>query len=98
LEVTKGYSKHYKEINSCPPPKHCLNKIKLLFNQHLEHRCAKYNLTKEKEEQWEPSNVNSDNNKPSNTDNKSEVHDLDEFNIYTTSKGKDEDEDDGEEY
>jgi hypothetical protein len=50
-EVTKGYSKHYKEINSCRPPKHCLNKIKLLFDQLIESRCAKYNLTKEEEEQ-----------------------------------------------
>ncbi len=98
MEVTKGYSKHYKEINSCPPPEHCLNKIKLLFDHCIEHRCAEYNLTKEEEEQWEPSNINNDNNKPSNTNNKTKQHDSNEFNIYTTSKGEDEDEDDGEEY
>jgi hypothetical protein len=97
LEVTKGYSKHYKEINSCPPPEHCLNKIKLLFDQRLECRCAKYNLTKEEEEQWEPSDINSDYNKVSNTNNESKEHDSDEFNIYTTSKGKDENKDDGKE-
>jgi hypothetical protein len=62
-EVTKGYSKHYEEIISCPPPKHCLNQIKLLFDQRIERKCAKYNLTKEEEEQWEPSNINSDNDK-----------------------------------
>jgi hypothetical protein len=33
-----------------------------------------------------------------NTNNKSEEHDSDEFNIYTMSEGKDEDKDDGEEY
>ncbi len=98
LEVTKGYSKYYKEINSWPPPKHCLNKIKLLFDQRLECRCAEYNLTKEEEEQREPSDINSDDNELSNTDNESKEHDSDEFNIYTTSKGEDEDEDDGEEY
>ncbi len=32
------------------------------------------------------------------TDDKSKEHDSDEFIIYSTSKGKDEDEDDGEEY
>jgi hypothetical protein len=31
-----------------------------------------------------------------NTDNKSKEHDFDKINIYTTSKGKDEDEDNGE--
>jgi hypothetical protein len=98
LEVTKVYSKHYEEINCCSPPKHCLNKIKLLFDQRIECRCAKYNLTKEEEEQWEPSDINSDSNKLSNTDDKSEEHDSDEFNIYTTSKGKDKDKDDGGEY
>ncbi len=46
-KVIKGYSKHCKEINSCPLPKHCLNKIKLLFGQRIERTCAKFNLTKE---------------------------------------------------
>ncbi len=55
-------------------------------------------MTKEEEEQWEPSDINSDNDKLSNTNDKSKEHDSDEFNIYTTSKGKDEDEDVGEEY
>ncbi len=55
-------------------------------------------MTKEEKEQWEPSNINSDDDKLSNTDDKSEKHDSDEFNIYTTSKGKDEDKYDGEEY
>jgi hypothetical protein len=55
-------------------------------------------LTQEEEEQWKPSNINSDNDELSNTNNKSKEHDSDEFNIYTTSKGKDEDKDDGEEY
>ncbi len=96
--MIKGYSKHYKEINSCPPPEHCLNKIKLLFDQRSECGCAKYNLTREEDEQWEPSNTYSDNDKLSNTNNESKEHDSDEFNIYTMSKGKDEDKDDGEEY
>jgi hypothetical protein len=88
--------KHYKEINSCPPPKHHLNKFKLLFNLRLEHRCAEYNSTKEEEEQWEPSDINSDEDKLSNTNNKSKEHDSNEFNIHTTSKGEDEDNDDEE--
>ncbi len=54
LEVTTDYSNQYKDINSCPLPEHCLNKINLLFDQRIECRCAKYNLTKEEEEQWEP--------------------------------------------
>jgi hypothetical protein len=61
-KVIKGYRKHYEEINSHPLLKQCLDKIKLLFNQHIECRCAEYNLTKEEEEQWEPSNINVDNN------------------------------------
>ncbi len=55
-------------------------------------------MTKEEEEQWEPSNINSDKDKLSNTNDKSKEHDSDEFNIYTTSKGKDEDKDDSEEF
>jgi hypothetical protein len=51
-----------------------------------------------KEEQLEPSNINSDGDKLLNTNNKSEEHESDEFNIYTTSEGEDEDEDGGEEY
>jgi hypothetical protein len=97
-KVTKGYSKHYTEINSCPPLEHCLNKVKLLFDQRIERRCAEYNMTKEEDEQWEPSNINSDKDKLSNTNDKSKEHDSDEFNIFTTSKGEDEDKDDGEEY
>ncbi len=85
-EVIKGYSKHYKEINSHPLPEKRLNEIKLLFDQHIEHRCAKYNLTKEKVEQWDPSNKIVDNNEWSNTNNKSEEHDSDKINIYTTSR------------
>jgi hypothetical protein len=96
--VTRGYSKHYEEINSCPLPKHCLNKIKLLFDKRIKCRYAKLNLIKEEEEQWESSNINSDNDELSNIDNESEEHGSDEFNIYTASKGKDEDKDDGEEY
>ncbi len=76
--MTKGYSKHYKEINSCPLPEHHLNKIKLLFDQRIKNRCAKYNLTKEEEEQWESSNINSDNDELSNTNNESEEHDYHE--------------------
>jgi hypothetical protein len=34
----------------------------------------------------------------SNTDNKSEEHDLDKISIYTTREGKDEDTYDGEKY
>ncbi len=75
-----------------------MNKIKLLFNQRIECRCAEYNQTKEEEEQWEPSNLNSDDEELSNTDNESKEHDSDKINIYTMSKGKDEDEDCGVEY
>ncbi len=95
-KVIKGYSKHYKEINSCPLPEQCLNGIKLLFDQRVECRCAKYNLTKEEEEQLEPSNKIVDNDKWSNTKDKSEEHDLDTINIYTMREGKDKDEDYGE--
>jgi hypothetical protein len=94
--VIKGHSKHYGEIDSHPLPEQCLNEIKLLFDQHIERRFAKYNLTKEEEEQWEPRNKIVDNNKWLNTDNKSEEHDLDEIIIYTTSKCKDDDKDYGE--
>jgi hypothetical protein len=54
-------------------------------------------LTKEEEEQWEPSNINSDGKELSNTNHQFKEHDSDEFNMYTTSKGKDEDKDDGKE-
>ncbi len=40
-KVIKGYSKHYKEINSCALPKQYLNKIKLLFDQRIEHIYSK---------------------------------------------------------
>jgi hypothetical protein len=81
-KLIKGYSKYYKEINSCPLPEQCLNEIKLYFNQRIEHRCAKYNLTKEEEEQWEPRNEIGDDNELSNTDDESEEHDL-EKSTYT---------------
>ncbi len=54
-EVTKGNTKNYKEIISCPPLEHCLNKIKLLFNQRIERRCAEYNFTKKEDKQCESS-------------------------------------------
>ncbi len=60
-KVIKCYSKHYKEFNSCPQPEQQLNEIKLLFNQHIERRCAEYNLTKEEEEQWKTSDTTVDN-------------------------------------
>jgi hypothetical protein len=44
-KVIKGYSKHYKELNSHLLPKQHLKKIKLLFNQRIECRCAEYNST-----------------------------------------------------
>jgi hypothetical protein len=97
-EVTKGYSKDYKDINSCPLPEHHLNKVKLIFNQRIECRCEK-KLTKEEEKQWEPSDIYGDNNsKQSNTNNESKENDSDGINIYTMSKGKDDDKDDAEEY
>ncbi len=96
--MTKCYSKHYGDINCCPLPEHLLNKTKLLFDQCIERRCAEYNLTKEEEEQCKPSDINSDDYKLSNTNDKYDEHDSDEFNIYTRSKGKDEDEDDSEVY
>ncbi len=55
-------------------------------------------MTKEEEEQWELSNINCGNDKLSNTDNESNEHNSDKINIYTTSEGKDEGGDDGEEY
>jgi hypothetical protein len=97
-KVIKGYSKHYEELNSWPLPEQCLNKIKLLFDQCTECRCAKYNLTKKEEEQWEPNDKIVDDNERSNTDNKSEEHDSDKINVYTTSEGKDEDKVYGEKY
>jgi hypothetical protein len=97
-KVIKGYSKHYEENNSCSLPEQCLNEIKLLFDHRIECRCAKYNLTKEEEEQWELSNTIVDSDERSNTDDKSEEHDLDKINTYMTSKGKDEDKDNGEKY
>ncbi len=96
--MIKGYSKHYKEINSCPLPEQCLKEIKLQFDQRIECRCAEYNLTKEEAEQWEPSDKIVDDNELSNTDKESEEHDLDKIIIYTTSDGKDEDKDYGEKY
>ncbi len=90
--MIKGYSKHYEEINSRSLPEQHLNEIKLLFDQHIEHRCAEYNLTNEEEEQWEPSNNIFDNDEQSNTNDKSEEHDPDNINIYT------EDKDNGEKY
>jgi hypothetical protein len=55
-------------------------------------------LTKEEKEQWKPSNKIVDDNELSNTVNESKEHDLDKINIYTTSKGKDEDKVYGEKY
>ena len=55
-------------------------------------------MTQEEEEQWKPSNINSDNDELSNTNNKSKEHYLDKINIYTMSKGKDEDNNYGEKY
>ncbi len=54
-KVIKGYRKHYQEINNCPLPEQRLNEIKLFFDHHIGVCCVKYNLTKEKKEQWEPS-------------------------------------------
>ncbi len=55
-------------------------------------------MTTEEEEQLEPSNKIVDHNERSNTNDKSKEHDLDKINIYTTSKGKDEDKDYSEKY
>ncbi len=55
-------------------------------------------MTKEEEEQWEPSNKIVDDDEWSITGDKSDEHDSAKINIYTTSQGKDEDEDYGENY
>jgi hypothetical protein len=55
-------------------------------------------LTKEEEEQWEPSDKIVDKGEQSNTNNKTEEDNLEKIYVYTTSKGKDEDRDYGEKY
>ena len=96
--MIKGYSKYYEEINCRPLPKQHLNKIKLLFDQRIGRRSAKYNLTKEEEGQWEPSNKIIDNNELSNTNNESKEYDWEKINIHTTSECKDEDKDYSDKY
>mgnify|MGYP006196684247 FL=1 len=93
-DVLEGYSSHCQEWYGHPVRQRNLDKIRLLYEQRIERRCAEYNLTILEEKQWEqPSNLKISNNGDSGDE--SEEHDSDDVYIYTSSE---DDEDDDDEY
>ena len=92
-DVLEGYSSHCQERYGHPVRQRNLDKIRLLYEQRIERRCAEYNLTILEEKQWEqPSNLKISDDGDSGDE--SEEHDSDVVDIYTSS---DDDEDDDEE-
>lgn len=92
-DVLEGYSSHCQEWYGHPVRQHNLDKIRLLYEQRIERRCAEYNLTILEEKQWEqPSHLKIGDDDYSGEE--SEEHDSDVVDIYTSS---DDDEGDDEE-
>ena len=56
-DVLEGYSSHCQEWYDHPVKQRSLDKIRLLYEQRIERRCAEYNLTILEEKQWDPSNL-----------------------------------------
>ena len=95
--VLEGYSSHCQEMYGHPVRQHNLDKIRLLYEQRIERRCAEYNLTILEEKQWEePPNLKIGDDVDSGEE--SEEHDSDVVNIYTSSDDDEKDDDDDEEY
>ena len=92
--VLEGYSSHCQEVYGHPVRQRNLDKIRLLYEQRIERRCAEYNLTILEENQWEePPNLKIGDDVDSGEE--SEEHDSDVVNIYTSSdEDCDDDEDD----
>jgi len=51
--VLEGYSSHCQEVYGHPVRQRNLDKIRLLYEQRIERRCAEYNWTSLEENQWE---------------------------------------------
>ena len=82
-DVLEGYSSHCQEMYGHPVRQHNLDKIRLLYEQRIERRCAEYNLTILEEKQWEePPNLKIGDDVDSGEE--SEEHDSDVVNIYTS--------------
>ena len=91
-DVLEGYSSHCQERYGHPVRQRNLDKIRLLYEQRIERRCAEYNLTVIEEKQWEPpSNVKICDDDDSGDE--SEEHDSDDVYIYTSSEDDDDDDD-----
>jgi len=91
--VLEGYSSHCKERYGHPVRQRNLDKIRLLYEQRIERRCAEYNLTILEENQWEvPPNLKIGDDVDSGEE--SEEHDSDVVNIYTSSDEDCDDEED----
>ena len=96
-DVLEGYSSHCQEMYGHPVRQHNLDKIRLLYEQRIERRCAEYNLTILEEKQWEePPNLKIGDDVDSGEE--SEEHDSDVVNIYTSSDDDEKDDDDDEDY
>ena len=96
--MLEGYSSHCQERYGHPVRQRNLDKIRLLYEQRIERRCAEYNLTILEEKQWDPSNLKTaaDDNVDSSGE-ESEEHDSDEVNIYTSSEEDDSSDEDRDE-
>ena len=94
-DVLDGYSKICQEWYGHPVTQRSLDKIRLLYEQRIERRCAVYNLTVLEEKQWDPSNLKTAVDDDVDSSGKeSEEHDSDVVNIYTSSEEEDDSSDD----
>ena len=90
LDVLEGYTSHCQKMYGHPAKQRSLDKIRLLYEQRIERRCADFNLTIMEEKQWDPSNFKTDpDDDVYSSGEESEEHDSDVVNIYTSSSEED---------
>ena len=89
-DVLEGYTSHCQKMYGHPAKQRSLDKIRLLYEQRIERRCADFNLTIMEEKQWDPSNFKTDpDDDVYSSGEESEEHDSDVVNIYTSSSEED---------
>ena len=89
-DVLEGYTSHCQKMYGHPAKQRSLDKIRLLYEQRIERRCADFNLTIMEEKQWDSSNFKTDpDDDVYSSGEESEEHDSDVVNIYTSSSEED---------
>jgi hypothetical protein len=87
--VIEGYGTYYYNKHGKPIPQETVDKIMILYQNLIEHRCIEVVLTVDEEKEWDSDDANVHLDAPSNSGEESEEHDSDDVCFYSDKDDND---------